>query len=220
MRKREVYQSDLMTGIISYPENIATKMLVALHGIGSNEEDLLPVAEEIAPDALVISLRSPHKMGIDAYSFFHVDFRPTGNIHDWEDVKKNFTLLENELTYMAKKFQLSVSDMAVMGFSQGSIMTMGLLLQSSLPLGHYLCFSGRTLPEFADFALHNPKVGEARKLFLTHGIQDNVLSVEQARKSLEIVKNIKADVTYSEFVGGHGITDSIISDAKNWLQSK
>ena len=220
MRKREVYQSDLMTGIISYPENIATKMLVALHGIGSNEEDLLPVAEEIAPDALVISLRSPHKMGIDAYSFFHVDFRPTGNIHDWEDVKKNFTLLENELTYMAKKFQLSVSDMAVMGFSQGSIMTMGLLLQSSLPLGHYLCFSGRTLPEFADFAFQNPKVGEARKLFLTHGIQDNVLSIEQARKSLEIVKNIKADVTYSEFVGGHGITDSIISDAKNWLQSK
>lgn len=220
MRKRELYQGLNFVGIISSPEKAAKKILVALHGIGSNEEDLLPVTEEIAPEALIISLRSPHKMGIDAYSFFHVDFRPTGNIHDWEDVKKSFKLLEDELIFMEKHFQISLQEISVMGFSQGSIMTMGLLLQSSLPLGHYLCFSGRTLPEFADFAFQNPKGKEARKLFLTHGIQDNVLSIEQARKSLEIVKTIKADVTYSEFVGGHGITDSIINDAKYWLHSK
>lgn len=217
MRKREIYQSDSMTGIISYPEKTANKILIAIHGIGSNEEDLLPVAEEIAPDALVISLRSPNKMGIDAYSFFHVEFRATGNIHDWEDVKKNFALLENELLGIEKRFQIPLKDMAVMGFSQGSIMTMGLLLQSPLEIGHYLCFSGRTLAEFADFGLKNPSLGARRKLFLTHGVEDNVLPVEKGRESLKIVQQIGADVTYSEFMGGHGIVDSIIRDAKEWL---
>jgi len=217
MRKREIYKSESMTGIISTPDTKPETILVALHGIGSNEKDLVPVAEEIAPTSLVISLRSPIPMGIEAYSFFHVQFTPNGNIHDREDVQKNFKLLEGELIGISKKYNIPMKNISVMGFSQGSIMTMGLLLQSPLDIGHYLCFSGRTLSEFADYALKNPMIGAKRKIFLAHGVQDNVLSIENARRSKEILDKINADLTYKEFTGGHGITEPILYEARKWL---
>lgn len=82
MRKKEIYNSDTMKGIISFPENIPESILVALHGVGSNERDLVEVAEGMAPASLIISLRSPIVLSEDSYSFFHVQFTPTGPVHD------------------------------------------------------------------------------------------------------------------------------------------
>lgn len=217
MRKKEIYISDTMKGIISFPENNAELILVALHGVGSNERGLVEVAEAIAPTSIIISLRSPIVQSNDSYSFFHVEFTPNGPVHVWSEAKKNFELLEHELVSISKRFNVSLKNISVMGFSQGAIMTIGLLLCSSLDLGHYICFSGRTLPEFEDYGLKNPATGFKRKIFLGHGIQDNVLTVNHARRSKEILETIKAEITYKEYAGGHGITELIMKEAKNWL---
>lgn len=42
-------------------------------------------------------------------------------------------------------------------------MTMGLLLQSSLDLGYYIYFSGRTLPEFSDYAILDISMTDLRE---------------------------------------------------------
>lgn len=220
MRKKEIYISDKMKGILSNPITKPETILVALHGVGSNERDLVEVAEAIAPDSLVISLRSPIELSNDSYAFFHVQFTPSGPVHNWTEAKKNFELLEKELISISKRFNIPLKNISIMGFSQGSIMTMGLLLQSSLDLGHYICFSGRTLPEFADYAIKNPTTGFKRKIFLAHGVQDNTLPVSLGRRSKEVLEAIKADLTYLEFEGGHGITQPIIKEAHKWLISK
>lgn len=209
-----------MKGILSFPEVKPETILVALHGVGSNERDLVEVAEAIAPDSLVINLRSPIELSTDSYSFFHVQFTPSGPVHNWTEAKKNFELLEQELISISNRFNIPLKNISVMGFSQGSIMTMGLLLKSSLDLGHYICFSGRTLPEFANHALKNPMTGFKRKIFLAHGIQDSTLPVNLARRSNEVLQIIKADLTYREYDGGHSITSSIINEANKWLISK
>ena len=216
--KRELYDSGTLKGIVSIPPQKASTLLIALHGVGSNEKDLISVAEEISPVSIVISLRSPIELSSNAYSWFQVQFTPTGPVHNWNEAKANFALLEKEILYISQKYEIPLSLISVMGFSQGSIMTMGLLLQSSLELGHYLCFSGRTLPEFAAYALANPMTKLKKKLFLAHGTHDSTLPVKFARESKSLLEKLNIDMTYKEFEGGHGLTGPIIREAKNWLQ--
>lgn len=217
MNKREFYDSGTLKGIISFPQKKATTLMLALHGVGSNEKDLISVAEEISPDSIVLSLRSPIELSSNAFSWFQVQFTSSGPVHNWNEAKLNFELLEKEILFISKKYEIPLSQISVMGFSQGSIMTMGLLLQSSLDLGQYLCFSGRTLPEFASFGLANPMNIMKKKLFLAHGIHDGTLPVKFARESKSLMEKLNVNMTYREFDGGHGLTEQIISEAKSWL---
>jgi len=220
MNTRETYDSGTFKGIVSTPVKPAKTLLIALHGVGSNERDLVEVAKEISPDSIIVSLRSPLVLASDAYSFFHVQFTPNGPVHNWIEAQKNFEMLEKEIIVISKKYNIPLSEISVMGFSQGSIMTMGLLLQSSLDLGHYLCFSGRTLPEFAEYGLKNPMIGNKRRVFLAHGIQDSTLPVKFARDSKLILEKVNANLIYKEFEGGHGLDQQTINEAKIWLNKK
>ncbi len=217
MRRNDVYNSGTMKGLISFPDKKPESIIVALHGIGSNERELVSVAIAIAPDSLVVSLRSPIELAQNSYSFFHVQFTPTGPVHDWYEAKKNFELLERELQYLSTQYDIPLNKMTVMGFSQGSIMTMGLLLQSKLDIGHYVCFSGRTLPEFSDFAKLHPEIGRNRKVFLAHGTQDNTLPVALAHRSKDVLEGINAKLTYKEFEGGHGVSEETLNEVREWL---
>jgi phospholipase/carboxylesterase len=44
------------------------RVLVLLHGVGSNERNLLAVGPMLAPDRTIVSLRSPRIIGPEAYA--------------------------------------------------------------------------------------------------------------------------------------------------------
>lgn len=217
MRKFERYQSTNFKGIVSQLSE-KKKMLILLHGVGANEEGLLQVGEAIQPESVIVSLRAPLILGSSSFAWFHVQFTPNGPVHNWPEADSSFVLLENEIKELSRAYQIPLSEISVMGFSQGSIMTMGLALKSQLQLSRYYCFSGRTLPEFAEFAQKNPEVPKGRKVFLTHGSYDEKLPVQLAHKSKQILENVKADLSFVEFPGGHQISENVLKEAATWAQ--
>src|SRR5439155_16129454 len=54
-------------------------LLVLLHGIGADENDLLPLARRLDPRFTVVSLRAPRPYH-QGYAWFHIDFRPDGTV--------------------------------------------------------------------------------------------------------------------------------------------
>lgn len=220
MRKHEMVKFEYLNGIVSLPNNGTTKLIILLHGIGANEKDLLELGEIVAPNSIVVSLQAPIALGSDSYSWFNVEFTPNGPQHNSNEAEKIFQVLEKEILSISKRYNIALANIDIMGFSQGSIMTMGLVLRSHLQLGHYLCFSGRTLPEFAAFAAEFPDTGKKRKVFLAHGLYDDRLPVNLGRTSKEILLKVKADLSYHEFPGGHTISPEIIEEAKKWLIEK
>jgi phospholipase/carboxylesterase len=218
MKKKEIYKSTHMTGIVSTPAEKSDSILILLHGVGANEVDLVEVGEKISPTSMVVSLRAPIVLGGSSFAWFHVQFTSTGPVHNWEEAKQSFELLENEIRDISKKYDIPLSKISVMGFSQGSIMTMGLLLKSKLNLSRYLCFSGRTLPEFAQSALENPEIPLGRKVYLTHGFDDDKLPIALGRTSKEILEKVKANYRYHEFPGGHGIVNQVLDGASKWMK--
>src|SRR5205085_4502698 len=64
-------------------------LIILLHGVGSNEEDLFSFAENLPGKFLVISARAPHVLSPGSYAWYHVDLS-TG--------KRNINVEEAELT--------------------------------------------------------------------------------------------------------------------------
>lgn len=219
MRNRKLIQTGILKAIVSSPLEKANKLLILLHGVGANEKGLLEAGELLAPDSLVVSLRAPLMMGQDSFAWFHVQFTPDGPKHNWQEAEESLGILEKEILGLSKTYDIPLSNIDVMGFSQGSIMTMGLLLRSNLKLGRYLCFSGRTLPEFAQFAYEHPDVVSGKKVFLTHGLYDDKLPVVHGRKSKEILEEVRANFHYYEFPGGHQISLELLKEALRWSQN-
>jgi phospholipase/carboxylesterase len=218
MRKTQDYDSGNLKGIVSLPENEASTLLILLHGVGGNEKGVIEVGEIVAPEGILVSLRAPLIIGTNAFAWFHVQFTASGPVHNWAEAEKSFELLEVEIHKLSHIFNIPLSGISVLGFSQGSIMTMGLALKSSLALSHYFCFSGRTLPEFAQSATIHPELVKGRRVFLAHGKEDEKLPVSYARASYEILQKAGAGAKYIEFSGGHSIEMSVLKEAGQWFK--
>lgn len=209
-----------LTALELSPAHQPTRALVLLHGVGSHERNMLELAPILTEDRLAVSLRAPLTLGPNAFGWFHVQFMPAGPVHNWSEAKASFSILEDSLVDLSKKTGISLEKITVLGFSQGAIMTIGLALQSHLDLEGYIASSGRTLPEFADTAKRSPRTAaKARKVFLSHGIQDSKLPIQLGRNSEKILREAGAQLTYKEYLADHGITQDFILDAKKWMNS-
>lgn len=194
------------------------KLLILLHGVGANEKSLLEFGELLAPDSIKVSLRAPLSFGPTSFGWFHVQFTPSGPVHNWEEAQASFKILEEEIISISEQFKIPLNKISLFGFSQGSIMTMGLALNSKLKLENYLCFSGRTLPEFSAFALEHQDIALGRCIYLAHGIHDDKLPIMFAQQTKELLARLGAVYKYKEFPGGHEIPLSVINDAKIWMR--
>lgn len=195
-----------------------TKALVLLHGVGSNEQDLYEIGSQLSQDHLIVSMRAPIVMAANAFAWFHVQFTQSGPVHDWEEAKASFLLLENAISDLSNKMQIPMDKISVFGFSQGAIMTLGLALTSKLNLENYVAVSGRTLPEFSKAASENPLQDYSlRRVFVMHGEYDGKLPIKRGRDTEQILKSTSLKYKYQEFPAEHTITPQMLTAAKEWL---
>lgn len=205
--------------LVLSPAVKAAKVLVLLHGVGSNEKNLLDVGQKLADDRMIISLRAPLTMGPQSFAWFQVQFTQDGPIHNWPQAKSSFVEIEDALGDISKKTGIMAKDISIFGFSQGAIMTIGLALNSELRFEKYIAASGRTLLEFADLAKKMlPAELSQRRIQVVHGINDSKLPVSMARATEKTLKSLKLDLTYKEYAAEHEIPTALIEDIKKWLR--
>jgi phospholipase/carboxylesterase len=204
--------------LMDSPVETPTKALVLLHGVGSNEENLLELGRMITDDRLVVSLRAPLILGQKSFAWFNVDFTPNGPVHNWGEAEKSFKKIEEALEDISRKTGIPSKSISIFGFSQGSIMVIGLALRSKLALERYIASSGRTLPEFSEAALNSPlPETKNRRFFLSHGISDSKLPIHHAKNSEKVLRSAEVDLTYKEYPGDHGIAEALVIDLKRWM---
>jgi phospholipase/carboxylesterase len=198
-----------------------TKVLVLLHGVGSNEKNLLEIAPLLSDDRMVVSMRAPIAMVPSAFAWFHVQFTEQGPIHNWNEAKHSLKLIEDALLDLSEKTGIPLNKISIFGFSQGAIMTLGLALTSKLNLENYIASSGRTLPEFATSSREQPLSSYSlRRVYVTHGIQDSKLPILMGRNTNQILKSTALQLTYKEYPSDHTISQDVLVDVKKWLSSK
>ena len=154
-------------------------LVVLLHGYGSNGDNLLGLSHEfshILPNAHYVSPNAvfPWEGGFpDAYQWFSIsNWNSHHNLRETaKEVKHANKMLNNFILQQLKRFNLQPTDLFLVGFSQGAMMSMyqGLALIDK-PAG-IISYSGKLiLPEhLGDKIIAKPKI------CLVHGKQDSVL---------------------------------------------
>jgi len=220
-------QFSSLRGYISYPEKqigAKTEVLVMLHGITSNADRLKPYGEVLNPDALLISLEAPIVLSTDSFAWFSLDFSREGSFHHWDEAKKSLTLLEKLFDEISEQFKIPAHQISLLGFSQGAIMTLGLLLGGKHNLGAYYVYAGTILPEFLSIGRSiQTSTLKRRPVFLGHGALDRVLPVHLAHVTAAFLNSLAANYNFKSYPVNHDISWDYIDDAKIWtakLQSE
>ncbi|MBS1844947.1 MAG: alpha/beta hydrolase fold domain-containing protein [Actinobacteria bacterium] len=191
-------------------------LLVLHHGRGTDENDLLGLADALDPERRlrVVSARGPlqvpgwpgyhwylvPKVGYPDRATFDAARAALGEVHDglWEE-----SGLGPERTVLA-------------GFSMGAVMSHAMAWGAERPaVAGVLAFSGFVptvpgwRPSFEDRS--------TTRAFVAHGTQDPVIEIAFGRAARDQLVGGGIDVTYRESDVVHTIDPAVVPDAAAWL---
>lgn len=193
-------------------------LVIFLHGRAANELDLFDLAPQIDSRFRVLCPRAPLEMGENAYGWFHTQYLQAGPVHDPDEAERSRLLLIRFIVEAQKKYNVGPSQTFLFGFSQGAIMSLGIVLDCPEILGGIAALSGRILPEYLG---KSPSSKLIRfPILLSHGLYDEVLSIEYARSAQNILSELPVNLSYAEFPMGHDVTEMNFTGVKKWLKER
>lgn len=199
------------------------KMVIMLHGYGSNAKNLLELAQFLAlPEIIFISVNAVSNWEggfFDSYQWFSL-YHQNGQKKQLPEIasqiKEANLQLANFISAKLKKWQLNYADLVLLGFSQGAMMAnyQGFTLPQQV--AGVLSYSGKIiLPTLLQQPiLHKPKT------CLIHGKQDSVLPFENFLEAKKILAEL--NVAYQDCALDnldHSIDNRGIEVGKKFLQA-
>lgn len=194
----------------------AQKLIIMLHGVGSDGHDLISLVPYIQNELPEYHFLSPH--GIEPY-----DMAPFGrqwfSLQDRTPevlqklIEKNAPIVSKMIQEKQEELELQNKDTILLGFSQGTMMGMYLALSAEQPFSEVIAFSGRIFPPAK---LNNTKT----PFCIIHGAEDEVVSANEALRTIDYLKqnNIKHQSLIAPNLG-HSIDDSGMEFALKFIKN-
>jgi phospholipase/carboxylesterase len=182
--------------------------LLLLHGTGGNEGDLLPLADEIAPGATLISPRG-QVTEYGAPRFFR---RFAEGVLDIEDWRARSQTLADFVAIVSDEHGVSPDKLLAVGYSNGANIAQGLLLLRPEVLGGAILFR----PMFVTDDVPATDL-QGRRILLLAGDRDPFMSPGDPQRIAEQLKRRGADVTVKMLRASHGLVQQDIIEAQAWL---
>ncbi|WKL43371.1 alpha/beta hydrolase [Flavobacterium sp. ZE23DGlu08] len=194
-------------------------LILLLHGYGSNEEDLFSFATELPEEYYIISARAPYDLQYGSYAWYAINFDADQNkFSDHEQAKVSRDIIAGFIDELVANYPIDETQIALVGFSQGSILSYAVALSYPEKVQKVVAMSGYlNLEIVAEDYLKNNFAN--LKIFASHGTVDQVIPVEWARKTPAILENLGINITYKEYPVGHGVAPQNFYDFKNWLEN-
>ena len=211
----------LHTAVCEPRRSIATRapLLILLHGYGSDEADLLGLADHLDPRFRVVSARAPLPLDMGGHAWFPLEFTVAGLAVDYEAGERALDQLGRLLTQLQEVSGNDAGDTFVLGFSQGGAMALGLLLARPDDIGGIAFLSGLWSKE--RMPLDPAAAGVRGKPVLqTHGSGDPLIPIAAARASRKLLDELEVELTYREYDMGHQINSDCLRDLSAWLTAR
>ncbi|HUS05088.1 MAG TPA: hypothetical protein VMZ52_02240, partial [Bryobacteraceae bacterium] len=211
-----------LTHILRHPQTAdpgPPPILMLLHGVGSNERDLMGLAPQLDGRFLVISVRAPHVLGPDSYGWYHVQFTPSGPVIEPEEAERSRLLILQFVEEAVIKYHADPRRVFLMGFSQGCIMSLSAALSQPAKFAGVVGMSGRLLPNI-DSLIQDSEALHRLAVLVVHGAADTVLPIQDGRAIRDKLIALGVDVEYREYPMAHQVSAQSLSDIAGWLQHR
>lgn len=165
------------------------KLVLLLHGLGADGNDLIGLAPELAeaaPNAVFVSPNAPHRCDMSpmGYQWFSLlDRTPSAIL---AGVQATAPVLDGYISQQRDRFGLKDADVALLGFSQGTMMSLYVAPRRAEALGGVMGFSGRLIgPELLEAAVRSrPPV------LLVHGDADAIVPWQSSEQAETLLANL------------------------------
>lgn len=156
-------------------EGAVKKLVVFLHGYGSNGDDLISLADQWQPyfhDAAFVSPNAPTPVPgtYSGYQWFSI-----WDVTPWQIEQGLRNVTADVVAYVeaqVARFKLKLSDVVLVGFSQGTMLSLHVGLRALNGLAGVIGYAGAMVtPE----TLSAEKKDTLPPVLLVHGVMDNVV---------------------------------------------
>ncbi|HEY1722683.1 MAG TPA: dienelactone hydrolase family protein [Magnetospirillaceae bacterium] len=171
----------------------AKQLVVFLHGLGSDGNDLIDLGTMFArhlPDAAFLSPNAPFPFDMAPYGRQWFSLQTVSNVSALSGVKAVAPILNAFLDQELDKRGLTNADLALIGFSQGTMMSLHVAPRRDTPVAAVVGYSGRLIaPE-----LLGKELKSRPPVLLVHGEADPVVPFVSMRLSEEALAGEGIDV--------------------------
>jgi phospholipase/carboxylesterase len=185
--------------------------LFLLHGTGGDENSLMPLARELAPEAAILSPRGK-VLEDGAPRFFR---RFAEGVFDHEDLVNRTHELAEFIEAAAKKYGFDPAKLVAVGYSNGANMAASLvllcpgLLRAAVLFRAMVPFEPEVRPNLA-----------GTSVYVAAGQRDRMIVPGKAERLAEILREAGAEVELRWRDAGHGLTKEEVGEAKEWLSGR
>jgi phospholipase/carboxylesterase len=188
------------------------------HGRGTDERDLLGLADVLDPEGLlhVVTPRAP--LVLEGSPGYHWYLVPRVGYPDHDTFQAARGALAELHDGLWEKTGIDPSRTVLGGFSMGTVMSYAMALSGDRPpVAAILAFSG-FVPMVEDW---EPRFADRQgtRAFIAHGRRDPIMEIGFAHRAREILEAGGLEVEYHESNIGHQIDPAHLSAASGWLDA-
>ena len=202
----------------NYPLKKNGKILIMLHGYGSNYNDLISLSDFLGKEYLYISIQANHSLDLNSYCWWSLHFDSDHTLRsDFDQAKYSVEnlnkFIQNEII---QKYNINNKNIVLLGFSQGAMLAYALSLNFYDKYKKVIGLSGKIQIEITK--LGSVDKYKDHKFYCSHGIYDQTIPIIHARKASKWFEKNKIDHDYQEFESQHNLCMENIEAVKDWLK--
>ena len=195
-------------------------LLIMLHGYGSNEQDLFSFAQELPSELLIVSVRAPLSIGFGSYAWYSINFEADrDNFSNLEEANAALKSIDVFIEGLLDRYKPDPTRIFLMGFSQGTILSLAYALNHPGKIQHVIALSGYVNQKLIKMPLEANTYRDL-DVFASHGTVDQVIPVEWARRTPEFLDKLKIEHEYKEYPVGHGVAPQNFFDLLSWIRKR
>ena len=187
-------------------------LLILMHGVGSNDTDMLLMSREIRFPGIVAALRAPDPHTYGGYSWFDIQWDERGIRFDPQSAVLRCQEIAEFIPHLVSDLQCDPRRVILAGFSQGGAMALHTGFYSPETFAGIVCMGGFASPE-----TFPPILPSTPEVLMQHGNADDVVPIEWAQDTANRLTARGAQIDFRTYPMRHEVSWDSLFDLDNWL---
>lgn len=197
--------------------NKNAKIIVMLHGVGSNKEDLFWLESHFWENYHIFSLNGLFDLWNNRHAWYHLNYSNIWPKYNPQEVIESYEYIRDFLEYIVKTYQVKNENIFLLWFSQWAIMSHYFLGKSPEYIRWIIALSGRYTDEIKKLKI-SPEKYKDKKVFIAHWILDTIIPVEDAYSLKKYIETMAISPAFFIYQMPHTIIQEEIKEILNFLE--